>query len=573
MKILKHLIAGAFMLGISSMASAAVPPPPVNQNIGIPDTVFSFQDASVCNNCHGGNPPIGVPVNLADNKDRHHKKVGEPIDGQPDFPPFPDANGDGINEATFDCYNCHALEFNPATGMNELVQNFRNCLNCHVWQAGDTSVHHRTIWAQEGTCFKCHGGIVRGIDVATLTGKMPSAADPNVFVPVRIMDYATTMITPWRSGKPDGDDRIVNAAGTSPGNCNFCHNTGDGLPGAPTGGTPEVFTLQDGTTTTIGIFTNIENHHGTGFANEGKCAWCHIQDAANQAGTIADEIKSCQRCHDQATLHNIEFDAVGDGTQPGQEEAYFGHIGNVANCWGCHGNNQSADSLTDADSLTNQSVSNNTVSGDPTTSLVPTLNTLTIQSVPSGEDTVITATGTHFTNDFSFTSNGETIHVTYLPEVNLTDSSGNFTAITPTTMDATTLTFTLPASMPADSYYVTIRKYANYTHEDFIQYNGLGNQHTNPLNLVVTPSMLATNAFIYSPYGSLVVLFGTGFTDSLGMYGVMGGQTELVDQNGNPPITMYAWQDNMIVALFDENPESVKVTNIYGEKTFDLELY
>ncbi|VAW48694.1 hypothetical protein MNBD_GAMMA04-1794 [hydrothermal vent metagenome] len=548
MKILKHLIAFAFIFGISSMASAAVPPPPVNQNIGIPDTVFAFQDASVCNNCHGGNPPMGVPVNPQLNEDRHHKKIGEPIDGQPDFPPFRDANGDGVNETTFGCYNCHKIDFNPDTGTNELVQNFRNCLNCHIWNPGDTSVHHKTQRAQNGYCFQCHGGIVRGIDVDTLEGKQPdlNSEDPDATIPVDIDSYRTSMITPWRSGKPNGDDRIVNSAGTSPGNCNFCHNTSDGLPGNETGGSPETFTLTDGTTTVINIFTNIENHHGTGFANEGKCAWCHIEPA----GSVQDEIKSCQRCHDRATLHNIEFDAVGDGIQPGQEDAYFGHIGNNANCWGCHGNNESAGSITNQNTDTG-------MSGSASSAIVPTLISLSTQRIPNGADTVITATGTSFVNTFSGTDNdGVPFEYTYTSQVLLRDEDGNSTIIEPTTMDSTTLTFTLPGSTPIGGYEIVIRK---------------SFQHTNPLHMVVVPSMVATDAFVYSPYGSLVILMGTGFTDGMDMFGIEGGNTDIVDQNGNTALLMYLWTDNLIAAYFLEAPESVTVTNIYGTKTFTLD--
>ncbi len=558
MKILKHLIAFALTLGISSMAAAAVPPPPVNQNIGIPDTVFALQGPAVCNNCHGGNAPTGVPVDPTLNEDRHHKKIGEPIDGQPDFPPFRDADGDGVVDTTFTCYNCHILDFNPDTGRQELRQNFRNCMNCHAWEPGATSVHHKTERAQQGNCFQCHGGIVRGLDVDTLEGKMPDINNPGETVPVRITDYSTSMITPWRSGKPDGDDRIVNSAGTSPGNCNFCHNTADGNSplflnddGTYSGGTPESFTLKDGTTTMINIFTNMENHHGTGFADEGKCFWCHTPNQLG--GSVKDEIKSCQRCHDIDTLHNIEFDAVGDGIQPGQEEAYFGHIGNVANCWGCHGNNKSEASLTvqSADSDLGSPSS-------ATSAIIPTLSSLSTQSIPNGTDTVITATGTSFANTVRVTPrNGEPYDHTYTSKVMLVDrETESTTIIEPTSIDSTTLTFTVPATMPTGSYDVVIQK---------------AFQHTNPLNLVITPSMVTSHSFVYTPYGSLVVLIGTGFTDSMNMYGVAGGKTEFVDQNGNPPVRMYLWKDNFIVAHFSEDPESVTVTNIYGEETFTLD--
>lgn len=609
MNIQKRLIAFAFMLGISSVAWGAIPPPPVNQNLGIPDTVFSFQNANVCQNCHDGNPPVGVPVNPGVNEDRHHLNVdplgtgttGRLADGSPDFPPFRDPDGDGINNEYLTCTSCHVFEINPATGENEIVNNFRNCLNCHEWTEGDTSVHHRTEQAQQGSCFACHGSLVRGIDVDTLEGKRPDPENPGQTIPVTISSTAPNMITPWRSAKPNGDDRPENisSAGEKPGSCAYCHNTatGSGLNPDGSGGTPEEFTLQDGTTIMIDIFTNMDNHHGTGFFAEQKCAWCHsgVDMQGNQSDFLQDAraIRTCQRCHDVPTLHNIEFDAVGDGLQAGREEPYYGHVGNTANCWGCHGHNNTvvgpngelldprtlepivnqsvssvSNSIQSASSLSIQSassLSNQNVGGaelpdvNVSSAVVPTIKSLSIQSIPNGTDTVITATGTSFTNTAEFTrSDGSKYDYTYTSEVHLTDSDGNITVIEPTAQDYSTLEFVVPSTMPVGYYDVAI-------HKAFL--------HTAPLGLSITPAIQVGQALIYTPYGPLVIISGAGFSEGLELSRIKGFGTTLVDQNGTPAARIYAWSDDLIIAHFYDEPTSVTITNIFNEKVVPLTRY
>ncbi|HIE40909.1 MAG TPA: hypothetical protein EYP76_05740, partial [Thiomicrorhabdus sp.] len=175
MKILKHLIAFAFILGMSSMASAAIPPPPVNQNLGIPDTSFSNFSQELCQACHWASAReidtlSGAPVKPGYNPNRHHLAIGTEIDGIPEYPPFRDSDGDGVTDTHFNCLNCHivvsqGVDINTAV-LNDIVEfNFRNCLNCHARDPGPLTVHHTTELAQTGFCFRCHGGLVRGIDV------------------------------------------------------------------------------------------------------------------------------------------------------------------------------------------------------------------------------------------------------------------------------------------------------------------------------------------------------------------------------------------------------------------------
>ena len=624
MKILKHLIAFAFILGMSSMASAAIPPPPVNQNLGIPDTAFSNFSQELCQACHWASyrddePLSGAPVKPGYNPDRHHLAVGTEIDGKPEYPPERDANGDGVTDTHFSCLNCHKILWEGTdvvygTLMDIIVPNYRNCLNCHkrdvpVDAPGPLTVHHATDLAQTGFCFRCHGGLVRGIDVDTNLGKKPDPSNPGdltATVPVEIPTYAHSIITPWRSGKPNGDDNPDNlsSAGTEPGNCNYCHNTESGFdsPGVngDQGGTPQVVNLPNGDTFIAPVLTNAKNHHNTGFFDDNRCVWCHEIDGEFQNGGQA--IRVCQRCHDRTTLHNIEFDAIGDGVTPGGEEAYFGHIGNQKNCWGCHGNNKKVlndqgiwVSPRDYLGVENQGVvigDEENARLDVVTALVPTIDTLSVQSVSTGEEVKITLTGTNIvnsskanvvvTNDDGTPKIGddgkgiiETALRTWSSEVVITDKDNNFTVITPEYQDTNKLEFTLPGTLAKGFYQVTLKKDFIASQKPVINEDGAlvmvdkKDTHTsNPLGLTVTPSINVRQGFVYTPYGGLVVLSGKNFMET-----VSGFTYKIVDQNGQPPIAVYLWRDDLIIAKFQDIPENVTIEHLFDEKTIPLDQY
>ncbi len=608
MKILKHIIAFAFILGTSSMASAAIPPPPVNQNLGIPDTSFSNFSAELCQACHwasklGVDPLSGAPVKEGYNPNRHHLVLTENtvIDGIPEFPPFRDADGDGVNDTHYSCLNCHEVnvggfDIASATLLDVITPNYRNCLNCHDRAAGPLTVHHTTELAQTGFCFRCHGGLVRGIDVDTLEGKKPDPADiMGSTIPVDIPTYPTSMITPWRSKKPNGDGTQVNHAGIEPGNCNFCHNTASGSTEitGDLNGTLETVNLPDGSTFQAPILTNAQNHHNTGFYLDQKCAWCHMIN--NEFQTGAEAIRVCQRCHDRTTLHNIEFDAVGDGITPGAEDPYFGHIGNQANCWGCHGNNgmvQDANgnwvSARDTLGVENQGVvvvdENTARLSDVVTAVIPVIESLSTQSVSAGEEIKITLTGNNIVNpskariiltdgegNLLFDENGiaqiDTVSRTWSSEVVVTDKNNNSITITPDYQDTNKLEFTLPATLTPGFYQVALKK-------DFVTGQELvdgkvvdkKDQHiSNPIGLTVVPSIVSQQSFVYTPYGGLAILTGQNFMDA-----VKGFAYKIVDQNGQAPLAVYVWRDDLVVAQFAEIPESVTVEHILDKKEIPL---
>ncbi len=595
MNILKYLITSAFMLSLSSIVVAAPQPPPVNQNLGIPDSNFENFPMNLCISCHhaykdedpdaliGERPRNDAPVKPGYNPDRHHTVMDKQrypekniIDGMPDFPPFRDANGDGVADTNYTCYNCHKILTDIETGETELdaviLPNFRNCLNCHKRERNSrATVHHATELAQTGFCFRCHGGLVRGIDVDTLMGKKPDKDNPGQTVPVNIPSYKPSMITPWRSKKPNGDNSIVSTAGASPGNCNFCHNSADG---SNVYGTPEPITLNDGSSIMVNIFTNKENHHNTGFFTENKCTWCHQLDF-DQTSIQQDgyDIRICQRCHDRTTLHNIEFDAEGDGTQPGKEEPYFGHIGNLKNCWGCHGNNKTVlnnnGELVDprtgiAISNQNQESSTGFEGMAINTALIPTLTALNELSVLEGSEVLMTATGNNFENTSTIntidpdTNQIVTIDKLWTSKIVVKDKNDNITAIEPTAISNTILEFTLPATLTAGSYDVFVKKSDHYT---------------SALRLIIKPTIKAMQSFVFTPYGGLAVIAGYDFTDASANLVNIGAGLSIVNQDGEKPVRVYIWNDELIVAHFQDIPTSVTISNMSDKKTIPLTIY
>jgi hypothetical protein len=155
---------------------ADVPPPPVNQWIGMVDTSFGDLTEADCRFCHT------FPMS----RDLHHFLVDTNIP-EGSVIPYPD-DGDG----TYDCIECHGPEL--------VVQ--RDCTVCHT----DRATHHKTTDPQGSDCITCHGSIV------------DNTADGH-YIPT----YDPSLVTP-RAGSGDGlpPNRYFKLAG----GCNYCHSTG-----------------------------------------------------------------------------------------------------------------------------------------------------------------------------------------------------------------------------------------------------------------------------------------------------------------------------------------------------------
>jgi len=279
------------MLAMASVCWSKEPPPPVDQNLGIPDSVFNLLTEADCRACHNQNPPIAAvdPTYLPD---RHHLLIGTAVP-TPTAAPNPTVGG-----GTYECLTCHTMVWNSATSSYSFAP-YRDCLLCHS-QSGGYTVHHAGATAQGGDCVACHGDFVEN---------MGDHTNPT---------YDTSLVTPWPSDKPNADTN-------GEGNCNFCHNV-VALPGTST--TP-VLDAASG----VMVYTNQDTHHSTGFGGDStKCTWCHSQ------GSTTPAIRTCEGCHGIKSLHSIQL-GLGATTSPGNEGPYMGHIGDQWDCWGCHGNN------------------------------------------------------------------------------------------------------------------------------------------------------------------------------------------------------------------------------------------
>ncbi len=148
------------ILLLVSLAIAAIPPPPVDQNMGIYDRVFTGFTTDECKECHTGNLVS-----------RHHTLyvIGE-----------------------YGCMDCHGIigednEYNLSA--------FRECSDCHL-----SSPHHATDDAQDLNCSACHGSLV------------DDEGDGHV-----IPTYDQSDIT------PDTSFTFINGSGVKIGGCEACH--------------------------------------------------------------------------------------------------------------------------------------------------------------------------------------------------------------------------------------------------------------------------------------------------------------------------------------------------------------
>ena len=171
------------MLAIN-ISNAAVPPPPVNQNQGIPDHAFYSMTEPLCRACHNQNPPPGIPVEATFLPDRHHAKLGLPIPPKTDIQ-FPDGDNDGVPDTNYTCTNCHEVTFDPEQNVF-VLSDLSDCMQCHVYSA-EGSVHHRSDKAINLDCKACHGGFVNNHST--------SGANPDGHY---IPRYSPSSVTPWR---------------------------------------------------------------------------------------------------------------------------------------------------------------------------------------------------------------------------------------------------------------------------------------------------------------------------------------------------------------------------------------
>lgn len=511
---MKLAVLGVATLATASISIAAVPSPPVNQYLGIGDSIFNDLTEPLCRTCHNQNPPIAAidPTYLPS---RHHLLVAPA--GQPGIAipagtdaPCADAGWGTTCTTTYQCTSCHRLVEDPLVPGEFIldvtaVQGFRNCLNCHQQVGNGLTVHHKTQLAQTGMCADCHGDFIASVD--------KGQAAPT---------YQPSIITPWPSDKPNGDNTVpANTAGTYAGNCNYCHNTRNG---------DIVGTVENtGPFAPITVYRNDQTHHNTGFFQDPtKCAWCH--NAGGPANSTS--IRTCERCHDIRSLHNIQYDNAMNGISPGNEVAGYGHIGNNVDCWGCHGNNgQTIGGAAD-------------LGPAPTTATVPGAYKTSKVTAFAGVNNAVTMTGNGFQN--SAVING--IPYNYNAVLGVKDVYGTALADITGTVTPTTLAVTLPSTMKPGLYTVQAKKSSV--------------KKSNPLVVALKPNMTISSAR-WSSTAKTVTITGSGFETYMAGKGtgtnVTGSSTSVIG-------TVVSWTPTQIVAKFASKPSSVTVKNVYTNK-------
>ncbi len=385
------------MLTSFTLSWADVPAPPVNQNLGIPDSQFNNLQRENCWYCHAPDRLTDVnrtnlgwtftppTVKAGAIPDRHHLRVVREMKmGANTQAPY------GVPGEVYNCQHCHAID--PATSMIVVDESFKNCLNCHKQMDGKASVHHLTEPAQALNCKHCHGSVINNPNDGHYipTGRTPS------------------MVTPRTSGGkgPNGE-----------GACTFCHNAGvESVSG-------------------IDVKTNSVNHHSTGIGQVGvggdvlDCTVCHDQTGSDWA------IRRCEDCHGISSIHTIQADTDGDGNITVYGEAPgFGHIGKQSDCLGCHGGILGA-------------ASTPIPSGGP---VVPQINDLSVGKITAGSATKVTFTGIGLTNNAKTATGLKT----YKSTIVLTDPDGITTELTPESISATQAVVTLPPNLEPGSYAV-----------------------------------------------------------------------------------------------------------------------
>ncbi|NJC88288.1 MAG: hypothetical protein FIB02_07110 [Desulfuromonas sp.] len=540
----KSVILAIALLGATVFTvSAAVPPPPVNQYLGIPDTVFNQMTETACRSCHNQNPPIAAvdPTYLPD---RHHLLVDTLIP-TPNAVPYPgDWDSDGINDYT--CYSCHTATWDPVSMSYVLDPNFRDCTVCHQ-QTGTSggTVHHRTALAQTGDCAACHGSFVdKGLldpnrnGIIAALDKTDDTNNDGIADGGWIPSYQGSLVTPWPSKKPANglggpgtgvkDSRLSNAFGEKQGSCKYCHSNRTGVEGQPV-------SENSGPFAPVMVYTNSETHHTTGFFDQAltKCQWCHTDFQSNPAlKSPTPSIRTCEICHGIPSLHNIQEDSASPGTNstnitPGAELAGYGHIGADSDCKGCHG------------------FDSTTTSAAPSSGpVIPALYYLSASSVQAGA--AIELTGTAFINQIQNPLTG-TYDRTVTSDVVLTNAAGAQLVLAPVNVFSNAIQVVLPADLPAGNYTIAAKK---------------GPKLSNPLNLTVTPKLSVASATVSS---NVVTINGSGFSSYLNAADSSTSVTATIaTQTVNGVIQ--SWTDTKIVAKFAATPSLVNVNTVFGSK-------
>lgn len=273
-KVLMSASLAAVVLAGAAFVGAAVPPPPVNQFLGIYDTKFPNLTKADCLECH-----ISDEVLVQ----QHHALINTVT------PPASCINTTGTVPPTL-ATGCHVMVPDGSGGFT--FQDFRNCFNCHT-----QTPHHTSAAAVAKDCKFCHGNFIDN----PLDGH---------YIPT----YGASSVTPLPGGRtvtsPTGS--LVTVQG-----CEACHQA------APNAIDPKTNTVRP-------IFSNQDTHHGTGITD---CNLCH-----NTSSNVPiRQCEVCHGVNSLHNIQRDSPNTANLGSiNPGLEDLGWGHIGNNWDCQGCH---------------------------------------------------------------------------------------------------------------------------------------------------------------------------------------------------------------------------------------------
>ncbi|KCZ73597.1 IPT/TIG domain-containing protein [Candidatus Methanoperedens nitroreducens] len=364
-----YLAAAITFLVLVGISWAVVPPPPVNQNLGLYDTNIANVSSETCKGCHTANP-----ANI------HHLMLsgGTTNLGCLDCHPTQGTYPSQYQYIERSCQNCHngtAFWANPAVNLSQLRPPGRPHHNTTKNSA--SSVIQAAYWAIDRQCNKCHGSSIL------------ANYDDGHYIP----SYNTSLVTPLANYKVKNESATFLKAW---GGCDACHDAG-----------PD------------NVLSNYGTHHQATSGMQGRqCTYCHVGDTSrlrpdgsayylriyltDEWGLGWDTVNpkmelrnstllnagdavngtGCQKCHDVGTLHNIQVDYVPGGTGP----AGYGHINNNTDCNGCHG-------------FWDAGVENPFLGP-----VAPGMSSVTPDVLTPGVATTVTITGTNFVQD-GYTTN------------------------------------------------------------------------------------------------------------------------------------------------------------------------
>ncbi len=580
-RIILLAIATTLMTGTSVWAK--LPPPPVNQNLGVPDGTFSDMTFHTCLSCHGDPANAPAPVKIGYLPDRHHLRVDTPIDTEFTASRYPEKSPDGTHK----CITCHLIDWvddpsRPLGGYFRFAEEpsspqFRDCLTCHVQKKRNgkliATVHHLTDKAQKKLCHQCHGSLINdptgdhripdaGGSDARRCGEVAPDGDRNF--------YDISIITPWPGDNYDSSTFIpllqnvfadcpdfgkryydpeeldgqfninppryryevstngrINAirvpdnepGGRRTGNCEHCHFEGSN-PG-------DAIQPSSGLAKS-NIGSNMVNHHSTGVGQPGSgsvhdCSLCHAPyNPPNYT------IRGCEVCHGISTLHAIEYDADGDGVIVGAEKPFMGHIGNDLNCRGCHLNYRSGGDRA-------RSFNNVRFGGQASV-----IEEISVTGAIEGIATEITIIGKSLQGPST--------------RIELTATDGKVTEIPMLENDYTTARTIIQDTIVADNYELSVVRGRN----EFVV-------RSPSINFLVTR---VTNIVSAScDESGVVTVTGVGFGDTY-----VDGSDELgIYDEANNFCNIESWSDNKITASCEADTSNITVIGLFGEDSSDID--